>query len=126
MNIVDSCGWLKYFEDDSNAYFFSPIIQNTAELIVPTITITEVFKRIVQQKDEDLALQAIAVMHQGKVVNLSSAIAVTAAQLGTLHKLPLTSSIIYSTAKHTKSTIYTQDADFKNLDKVKYIEKIYK
>ena len=126
MNIVDSCGWLEYFADDTNASFFSPIITNTKKLIVPSITITEVFKKIIQQKDEDLALQAISVMHQGTIVDLTSAIAVTAAQLGALHKLPLADSIIYSTAKHNKATIYTQDADFKDLDMVKYIAKVYK
>jgi toxin FitB len=71
-------------------------------------------------------LQAIAVMHQGTIIELSSVIAVTAAQLGALHKMPLADSIIYSTAKHTKSTIYTQDSDFKNLDNIKYIPKVYK
>jgi len=123
MNIVDSCGWLEFFADGPNAEHFSPIIQDTRNLIVPTISLTEVFRRILQQKDEDLAIQAIALMHQGNVVELSSSIAVTAAQLGTQHKLPLADSIIYSTAKHYKALIYTQDADFENLSNVYYIKK---
>ena len=39
MNIIDSSGWLEYFADGPNAPFFSRPIQNTAELIVPSITI---------------------------------------------------------------------------------------
>lgn len=123
MNIVDSCGWLEYFADAPNASFFSPIIQNTKKLIIPAITITEVFRRIVQQKDEDAALQAIALMHQGRIIGLTSAIAVTAAQLGLQYHLPLADSIIYSTAKHHKAIVYTQDSDFENLDGVQYIRK---
>ena len=123
MNIVDSCGWLEFFADGPNASFFAPIIQDTTNLIVPSISITEVFRRILQQKDEDAAIQAIALMHQGRIVDLTPSIAISAAQLGVQHHLPLADSIIYSTAKYYKAVIYTQDADFKNLSNVHFIEK---
>ena len=60
MNIVDSCGWLEYFADGKNAHIFAPIIENTTELLVPVISIYEVFKRVLQQRDESAALQTIA------------------------------------------------------------------
>lgn len=123
MNIVDSCGWLEFFADGPNSEHFAPIIQDTRNLVVPTISITEVFRCIVQQKDEDLALQAIALMHQGHVAELTSAIAVSAAQLGIQHHLPLADSVIYSTSRHYKAIIYTQDADFENLNNVCYFKK---
>ncbi len=52
MNVVDSSGWLEYFADARNADFFAAAIENTAELVVPSISIYEVFKRVLQQRDE--------------------------------------------------------------------------
>jgi hypothetical protein len=68
MNLVDSCGWLEYFADSSFADFYAPAIENTALLIVPTICLLEVFKRVLQQRGEDAAFQAAAVKQQGQVV----------------------------------------------------------
>ena len=71
MNVVDSSGWLEYFADGPNAGFFAPAIENTAELIVPTISIFEVFKRILQQRTENESLQAAVMMQQGRVIRTS-------------------------------------------------------
>ena len=73
MNVVDSSGWLEYFADGSNADFFAPAIEDVSELTVPTISLYEVFKRVLQQRDESDALEAIAVMQQGRVVDSGSA-----------------------------------------------------
>jgi hypothetical protein len=70
MNVVDSCGWLEYFADGQNAAFFAPVIEDTASLIVPTVSLFEVFKRILQQRTENDALRAVALMQQGRVVVL--------------------------------------------------------
>ena len=67
MNVVDSSGWLEYFADGPNAEFFAPAIQKPGELIVPSISLYEVFKRILQQRDESQALRAAAVMAQGTI-----------------------------------------------------------
>lgn len=56
MNVVDSSGWLEYFADADNADFFASAIENTAELVVPSLSLYEVFKRILQQRGEDQAL----------------------------------------------------------------------
>ncbi|MDP2045007.1 MAG: type II toxin-antitoxin system VapC family toxin, partial [Deltaproteobacteria bacterium] len=72
MNLVDSCGWLEYFADGPNADFYAAALEDTGSLIVPTICILEVFKRVFQQKSEDAALQAVAAMHQGLIVPLDA------------------------------------------------------
>ena len=123
MNIVDSSGWLEYFANTKNAGFFAKAIENTGELIVPTIIITEVFKKILVEKDENVALYAIAQMMQGKVAELSVNIAINAAKFGKELKLPLADSIIYATARYYDASIYTQDSDFKGLEKVFFIKK---
>ena len=123
MNLVDSCGWLEYFADSSYADFYAPAIEDTDALIVPTICILEVFKRVLQQRGEDSALQVVAIMHQGQVVALSAGIALRAAKIGGELKLPLADSVILATAQTYGALVWTQDAHFKEIEGVKYIEK---
>ena len=124
MNVVDSSAWLSYFAGDKNADAFSKPIEAIDGLLVPSITLTEVFKCIMRQRDEDVALEAIAHMEQGKVVLLDSTLAIDAAVYGLKHKLPLADSIIYATAKKFSAVVWTQDADFKALPDVEYFQKV--
>jgi len=124
MNIIDSSGWLEYFADGPNASFFSGPLQKTADLIVPTITIYEVFKVVLRQRDESDALQAVALMQQGSIVDLTSNISILAAKVSIDYHLPMADSIIFATAQVHKATIWTQDSDFKGIDGVRYIAKI--
>ncbi|OGP63440.1 MAG: twitching motility protein PilT [Deltaproteobacteria bacterium RBG_13_47_9] len=121
MNLVDSSGWLEYFADGANADFFASPIEDVDHLIVPTLCLLEVFKRILQQRGEDRALQAIALMYQGQVVALDASIAVNAGKLGFDLKLPLADSVILATAKAQNALIWTQDSDFKDIEGVRYI-----
>ena len=123
MNVVDSSAWLSYFAGDANAEVFSTPIEDIEKLIVPSITITEVFKYILRQRGEDMALEAIAHMEQGKVISLDSSLAIDAAKYGIDYKLPLADSIIYATGQRFKAIIWTQDIDFKSLESVAYYPK---
>lgn len=123
MNVVDSSAWLSYFSGDDNSSFFSEPIEAIDQLVVPSITLTEVFKCILRQRGEDSALDAIAHMEQGKVVSLDGSLAVNAAQYGVDLELPLADSIIYATAQKYNAVVWTQDADFKSLPGVKYYSK---
>lgn len=122
MNVVDSSGWLEYFAEGPNADFFAAAIEETVELIVPSISMYEVFKRILQQRDENAALIAIATMSQGQVIALDIALALSAAKLSSETKLPMADSIILATAHAYNATLWTQDSDL-NLEGVKYVEK---
>lgn len=124
MNVVDSSGWLEYFADGPNANFFAPAIENVRELIIPSISLYEVFKRILQQRSEDEALQAVAIMQQGQVVDLDMTLALSAAKTSTELKIPMADSIILVTARAYDATVWTQDEDFKGIDGVQYIKKI--
>ncbi|HEC28238.1 MAG TPA: type II toxin-antitoxin system VapC family toxin [Gammaproteobacteria bacterium] len=123
MNVIDSSAWLSYFAGDANAKIFSRPIEDIEKLIVPSITITEVFKCIIRQRGEDMALEAIAHMEQGQVIALDGSLAIDAAQYGIEYKLPLADSIIYATAKKFDALIWTQDIDFKPLEGIKYYSK---
>jgi toxin FitB len=120
MNVVDSSAWLEYFADGPNASFFATPIEDARELLVPSLAILEVFKRILQQRAEGDALQAIAVMRQGVVINLDTPIALRAARLSVDLRLPMADSVILATARTYNATLWTQDADFKDLPGVQY------
>lgn len=123
MNIVDSSGWLEYFANGPNASFFAPAIEAAAELAVPSVSIYEVFKRVLQQRDEGQALQAVAAMTQGKVIDLDTTLALYAAKLSADLRLPMADSIMLATARMHGATLWTQDADFKDVEEVEYVDR---
>ena len=123
MNLVDSSGWLEYFANSKNADYFANAIEDTDHLIVSTINLYEVFKKIIQQRDENSAFQAIALMQQGKVVDVDSSISLISAKQSIELKLPMADSIILATANAFSATLWTQDSDFKRIPGVKYIQK---
>ena len=123
MNVVDSSAWLSYFAGDKNARLFAKSIETLDKLLVPSITITEVFKSVLRQRNEESALEVVAHMEQGTVVALDRELAVNAAALGVELKLPLADSIIYATAQKYDAVVWTQDADFKGLESVKFYPK---
>ena len=123
MNVVDSSGWLEYFADGPTTDFFAPAIERTGDLIIPTLSLYEVFKRVLQQKGEGEALQAIAVMRQGHVVDLDASLALNAAKVSVELGLPMADSIMLTTARRYGATLWTQDADFEHIEGVRYIRK---
>jgi len=123
MNVVDSSGWLEYFANGPNAGFFATPIVDIAHLVVPTLSLYEVFKRVLQQRGRREALQAIALMRQGRVVDLDETIALQAAGLSLQHRLPFADSLMLATAQAHGATLWTQDADFAGIHGVQYLSK---
>ncbi len=123
MNVVDSSGWLEYFADGANADFFASATEAADELLVPSLSLFEVFKRVLQQRTEADALRAIALMRQGRVVELSDTQALGAARLSVDLKLPLADSIILHTARVHGATLWTQDAHFETVAGVAFVRK---
>jgi toxin FitB len=123
VNIVDSSGWLEFFADGPNAEFFSKPIQDVEHLAVPTLSIFEVFKRIAQQRGDGDALQAVAIMQQGTIVDFTLALALDAARVSLDMKLPMADSIMLTTARSLGATLWTQDSDFQKIEGVKYVSR---
>jgi predicted nucleic acid-binding protein len=123
MNVVDSSGWLEYFADGPNADFFAPAIEAVTDLVVPTLSLYEVFKRVLQQRGEGDALQAVAIMIQGQVIDLDMDLALSAAKLSAELKLPMADSMMLATARAHDATLWTQDMDFEDISGVQYIAK---
>lgn len=120
MNVVDSSAWLEYFANGPNASFFARPIERPGELVIPSLTIYEVFKRVLQQRTEAEALHAVAVMQQGQVVDLDARLAMSAARLSLETRLPMADSIVLTTARQYAATLWTQDADFDGVEGVQY------
>ena len=123
MNIVDSSGWLAYFADEPNAKHFLTPLNDSASLVVPTVTIYEVFKVVLRESGENDALQAAAAMQKGTVVALTVPLAIAASKLSIEHALPMADSLILATAQEFNAILWTQDSDLKNIKNVKYFPK---
>jgi predicted nucleic acid-binding protein len=123
MNVVDSSGWVEYFTKGETAEFFIPPIQDLENLLVPSICIYEVFKRLIKDMGDESALQAVGIMSYGREVGLDRKIAIDAAQISLDLKLAMADIIILATARTHAATLWTQDAHFKDIKGVKYIEK---
>jgi predicted nucleic acid-binding protein len=121
MNVIDSSGWIEYFADAENADFFAKPIEQTNEIILPTISIYEVFKHVLREEGRAKALKAIAYMKQGQIIDLSASLAIEAAKISHSLKIPMADNIILTTAHSCEAQLWTQDADFKEIDGVHYI-----
>ena len=123
MNVVDSSAWLEYFADGPNAEYFAGAIEQVDELLVPALSLFEVFKRVSQQRGEREALGTVAFMHQGAIVDLTADLALNAARMSIARKLPLADSVILATAQAFEATLWTQDSDFEGMERVQYIRR---
>lgn len=119
-NVVDTSGWLEYMTNGPLADLFAPAIENTHQLVVPTISVLEVFRWVLRERGESDALQATAMMQQGVIVDLDAALALKAAKLGNGLKLPIADSVIYATAREFNALLWTLDAHFNGLPNVEY------
>ena len=120
MNLVDTSGWVEYFFGGPNAAYFAPPIENTKDLLVPVICLYEVFKKVNQVTDEAKALDAVAQMKQGRVVDITEHISLSAALISLKYRLAMADSLIYATARAEEAWVWTQDDDFADLPNVKY------
>ncbi len=123
MNVVDSCGWLEYFSNGSNADFFAPALEDTENLLVPALVVYEVCKRVALQRGAAAATSAADFMAQGTPVAFDAGTALNAALYAATHKLALADSLILQSAKEHGALLWTQDADLKGHEGVKYTAK---
>jgi predicted nucleic acid-binding protein len=121
--VVDSSGWLEYFADGPNARHFEKPILEVGRLLVPSVSVYEIYKRVALQRGEEAALEAVAMLRQGKVVPLDDVVAIEAARVSVAHNLPMADSIMLATAQLNDAILWTQDADFVDVPGVRYFPK---
>lgn len=120
LHLVDSSGWLEYFADGPNAGRFAVPLSEPGRLVVPTVSLFEVFRVVLRERGEDDAIRAAALMGQGREIPLSSALALEAARLAHEDRLAMADGIILATARSTGAILWTQDADFEGMADVRY------
>ncbi len=120
MNVVDSSAWMEYFIDGPNAAFFGGAIEDVSALLVPTICIYEVFKKVLNDLGESEAFGVVSQMKLGRVVDIDEDVALSAARISIANKLPMADSLILAVAQSAKATLWTQDEHFKGISGVKY------
>jgi len=123
VNVVDSSGWLDYFVGGRHAQALQPALEDIESLIVPAISIYEVFKVLLREAGEEAAIQGVAAMQRGHVVDLTAQRALDAAALSLRHSLPMADSVILAAAREHGATVWTLDDDFRELDNVRYFAK---
>jgi predicted nucleic acid-binding protein len=123
MNVVDSSGWLEYFTDGANAEAFKPLIADESNLIIPTVCLYEVFKITLARAGEDEAVRVAGLMSFGQIMDFNREVALVAAPISMQYKLAMADSVIYAIAQMHNATLWTQDAHFKDLPGVQYVEK---
>ena len=123
MNVVDTSGWLAYFAGEPNAKHFAQPLQAPLELVVPTVSLYEVFKVVLREAGENAALQAVAAMQKGTVVDLTPTLALAAGKLSLRHGLPMADAIILATARKFGALLWTQDNHFSDVAGVRYFAK---
>jgi toxin FitB len=123
MNLVDSSGWIEYLQDSDRADLFAPAIEDRAGLLVPAIALFEVH-RVLSRKVPSEAVQAcLNVMRLGRVLDITDARAVAAAEIAQRHRLAMADAMMYSLAQELKATFWTQDVDYEGLPGVNYLAK---
>ena len=121
--VVDSSGWIEVFTDGPAANQFLDVLSREELLMVPSLSVLEVYKWILREHSESEAIRAAAVMQRGTVINLDTTLAMAAAQLSHQHKLPMADSVILATARAADATLFTLDADFEGLENVQLIRR---
>ncbi len=123
MNVVDSSAWLEYFADGPNAKHFEAPLRDSEKLLVSVVSLYEVFKVTLRERGENEALQVMAAMRKGRLIELTEGLALLASQLSLAHNLPMADSMILATARSHKATLWTQDSDFQAIPGVRYFAK---
>jgi predicted nucleic acid-binding protein len=123
MNIADSSCWIEYLTGSEIGAAVAPLIENPAELIIPVITIYEVYKKLTAEKGEQYANQVASYMQTGTVIEMTAELSISAARISRTYKLPMADSIIYATSLASRSTIWTCDRHFKDIPDIQYFPK---
>ncbi len=124
LNLVDSSGWIEYFTDGPNGGVFADPLSDASRLVVPTVSLYEVFRVVLRERGEDDALRVAALMGRGREIPLSSALALEAARLAHERRLAMADGIILATARLTGAILWTQDVDFEGMRHVRYFPRI--
>ena len=123
MNVVDSSGWIEFFQAGLNGPVFKPVIEDRHHLLVPTIALFEVHKVLSRSLGDALVTQCLDVMRLGRVLDVTDAHAIAASKVARRHGLAMADALMYSMAQEKGAIFWTQDVDYNGLSGVQYFAK---
>jgi predicted nucleic acid-binding protein len=123
MNVMDSSCWLEFIEDSSIGGEVAPIIADIEHLLVPTVVLYEVFRKLSAMKGTVYADRFIQGMLCARVVPLDASLSISAANISRQHQLAMADSIIYATVTQYNAVLWTTDKHFIGLPNVRYFDK---
>jgi toxin FitB len=113
--VVDSSGWLEFLTDDVNADRFAPYITGHFQVLVPTIVIYEVYKKLLMESGKAEADAFASNAMRRAVIPLDDVMSISAAQISLDHRLPMADAIIYASTVAQNAELVTGDPHFKGL-----------
>jgi predicted nucleic acid-binding protein len=120
VNVVDSSGWIEYLAGGPNAGYFGRPIEGDEPLLVPSLSLFEVYRHMLRHIGREDALNVVAAMRRGAIVDLDDRLALEAAELSAETGLALADSILLATARAHDAGFWTQDQDFEGIEGVRY------
>jgi predicted nucleic acid-binding protein len=123
MNVVDSSGWIEFFTDGPLAREYAKYLSKPSEVLVPSIVLYEVYKKIKGEKNEELALMAASTMMASRIIPLTEDLSLVAADISLSHKLAMADAIVYASASQEGVKLVTSDKDLQGLPEVIYYSK---
>ena len=123
MNVVDSSGWVEYFQDSLRADLFALAIEQRDQLLVPTIALFEVHEVLSRKLPAELVAHCLDVMRLGRVLDLTDQRAIAASKIASQHRLAMADAAMYSMAQEHQATFWTQDMDYQGLPGVRFFAK---
>ena len=123
MTVIDTSGWLEYLADGPLAAQYDKYLAKPEAIVTPSIALSEVYKKVKEQKGEEVALSVVAQMEKTRVIGLDQEIALMAGDLALDHSLALPQAIAYATALREEMQLVTADPHLKGLDQVTFLQK---
>ncbi|MBI1739204.1 MAG: type II toxin-antitoxin system VapC family toxin [Acidobacteria bacterium] len=116
--LVDSSGWVEYFGESPKAPQFAPFLEDESRLLVPTIVLYEVRKKLLLTAGKVIADRFLSVALRTFVIALDEQIALASATISIEKKLAMADAIIYATALAQHAEFVTSDQAFSGLPSV--------
>lgn len=123
MRLLDSSVWIEYFANGQYTDVYAAAIRDVDHPLVSPINLYEVFRRVMQQRSEHEAYLAVAIMLDGRMLDIDGQLALEAVPLAQQYRLPLADSILLATARAHDAQLITQDAHLRDIPGVLYYPK---